>query len=73
MIYLLALIGLVAMTVVVWRAFGPEAGPSGGGRVTGPDDDPDFLRGIDTGTARRGPADDSGDEPTEPPGPAALT
>lgn len=57
MIYLLALIGLVAVTVVLWRTLGDDEPGSRVRRVRGPDDDPDFLRGIDTGTARRRSAD----------------
>lgn len=57
MIYLLALIGLVAVTVMMWRALGTDEPASRTGGVRGPDDDPDFLRGIDTGTARRRSAD----------------
>ncbi|MGW0245746.1 hypothetical protein ACWDYH_03825 [Nocardia goodfellowii] len=49
MTYLLALIAVVAIAVLCWKAFGPErmgepapraAQPK---RVLGPDDDPDFL------------------------------
>ncbi|GAB2930830.1 hypothetical protein GCM10027047_29140 [Rhodococcus aerolatus] len=80
MIYLLALIGLVAVTVVMWRALGTDEPPARGGGVRGPDDDPDFLRGIDTGTARRRSADPGShdatglDEPEDddPKGPTAA-
>ncbi|MEU7142535.1 hypothetical protein ABZ942_24005 [Nocardia sp. NPDC046473] len=52
MTYLLALIAVVAVAVLCWKAFGPErtAGPSATHsrspqrkRVVGPDDDPEFL------------------------------
>ncbi|PXX64992.1 hypothetical protein DFR70_10453 [Nocardia tenerifensis] len=52
MTYLLALIAVVAVAVLCWKAFGPErgAGPSATPsrspqrkRVVGPDDDPEFL------------------------------
>lgn len=45
MTYLLALIAIVAVAVLCWKAFGPEK--SGGQPprrpVLGPDDDPEFL------------------------------
>lgn len=49
MAYLLALIAVVAVAVLCWKAFGPEAmsrtgrGPHRHRRVVGPDDDPEFL------------------------------
>ncbi|MQY30228.1 hypothetical protein [Nocardia aurantia] len=51
MAYLLALIAIVSVAVLCWKAFGPErarrigAGraPSRRNRIIGPDDDPDFL------------------------------
>lgn len=52
MIYVLALIGLVTLGVLFWRAFGPDAGAVAPGRAVGPDDDPEFLRRIDPGVAR---------------------
>lgn len=61
MLYLLALVGLVALTALFWRAFGPEHTRAGGRRVLGPDDDPDFLRHLDSGAAdRRQSGDDTG-------------
>jgi hypothetical protein len=42
-IYLLALIGLVTVVVLFWKAFGPQMTTRSSTRVTGPDDDPDFL------------------------------
>jgi len=46
--YVLALIAIVAVAVLCWKAFGPEkAGPSSGPPsrrpILGPDDDPEFL------------------------------
>lgn len=47
MTYLLALIAIVAIAVLCWKAFGPErtATPPGPARkrIIGPDDDPEFL------------------------------
>ncbi|MEU0501642.1 hypothetical protein [Nocardia sp. NPDC005998] len=51
MTYLLALIAVVAVAVLCWKAFGPEkSGPSAPStrspqrkRIMGPDDDPEFL------------------------------
>ncbi|WP_063045430.1 hypothetical protein [Nocardia pseudovaccinii] len=49
MTYLLALIAVVAVAVLCWKAFGPEktAGPPTRSpqrkRIMGPDDDPEFL------------------------------
>ncbi|AMY17696.1 MULTISPECIES: hypothetical protein [Nocardiaceae] len=54
MIYVVALIGLVVVAVLLWKSFGPEtAAPRG--RVTGPDDDPEFLwrMGRDAARERR--------------------
>ncbi|GAB4589354.1 hypothetical protein [Nocardia sp. NPDC127526] len=52
MTYLLALIAIVAVAVLCWKAFGPQR-PTGSGsasprrnRVIGPEDDPDFLRKL---------------------------
>lgn len=62
MIYLLALIGIVALAVLVWRALGPDADVPET-RVVGPDDDPDFLwkMGRDnTGRDRGGSGPDAG-------------
>ena len=42
--YLLAAIGLAAVTALLWKAFGPQrpaARP-----VLAPDDDPEFLQGL---------------------------
>ncbi|WP_336084233.1 hypothetical protein [Nocardia sp. SSK8] len=58
MTYLLALIAIVAVAVLCWKAFGPEKPhPSSTRRpVLGPDDDPEFLWRL--GKQHR---DDSGD------------
>ena len=46
-----ALIGVIAIAYLLWRAFGPAAGSPGqtsrGNNPVGPDDDPDFLRDLD--------------------------
>ncbi|HEX2301255.1 MAG TPA: hypothetical protein VHH34_22595 [Pseudonocardiaceae bacterium] len=43
--YLLAAIGAATVTVLLWKAFGPQY--QGSGRPTlAPDDDPDFLREL---------------------------
>ncbi|KQU36291.1 MULTISPECIES: hypothetical protein [Nocardiaceae] len=60
MIYVLALIGLVVVIVLLWKSFGPETGAPRG-RVTGPDDDPEFLWKI-----RNNPARDRGNGPERP-------
>ncbi|MEV6767792.1 hypothetical protein AB0N05_04090 [Nocardia sp. NPDC051030] len=49
MTYLLALIAVVAVAMLCWKAFGPQrsAGtgpaPARRNRIMGPEDDPDFL------------------------------
>ncbi|MCA2205748.1 hypothetical protein [Nocardia rosealba] len=48
MTYLLALIAIVAIAVLCWKAFGPERpspnpGPAARRPILGPDDDPEFL------------------------------
>lgn len=50
MTYLLALIVVVAIAILCWKAFGPQGSRRIGsarlrprGRVLGPDDDPEFL------------------------------
>lgn len=52
MIWLFALIGVVTVAILLWRAFGPGSRPEPP-RVIAPDDDPDFLRDLD----RRKPLD----------------
>ncbi|MBB1052241.1 hypothetical protein G6021_14270 [Dietzia sp. CW19] len=46
MIWLFALIGVVTVAILLWRAFGPGS-RSAPPRVIAPDDDPDFLRDLD--------------------------
>lgn len=43
MIYLLALVGLVTLAVLAWKAFGPAPQNHRHSSVRGPDDDPEFL------------------------------
>jgi hypothetical protein len=48
MVYLLAVIGAVAVVFLLWRAFGPDQVRVGSRakRGLGPDDDPEFLRKL---------------------------
>jgi hypothetical protein len=43
MMQLLAIIGLITVAVLLWKAFGPQTGRSTNAPVYGPDDDPEFL------------------------------
>ncbi|MBN4925285.1 hypothetical protein IEU95_00425 [Hoyosella rhizosphaerae] len=45
MIWFLAIVGLIVLAVLMWRAFGPTllGRVDNTPRVVGPDDDPDFL------------------------------
>ncbi|WP_137725252.1 hypothetical protein [Prescottella subtropica] len=68
MIYLLALIGLVTLAVLFWKAFGPTAttmvrGGNRTGRTVGPDDDPEFLWRVDRDNHRRQPGTDRPNDP----------
>ncbi|MGB3773392.1 MAG: hypothetical protein WBF79_07760 [Rhodococcus sp. (in: high G+C Gram-positive bacteria)] len=67
MIYVLALIALVVVVVLLWKSFGPEADEPRG-RVTGPDDDPDFMWKIDRDRSarERGATRDGGKGPERP-------
>lgn len=67
MLYLIAIVGLVAMTALFWRAFGPVAVRSGAPRVLGPDDDPEFLSRLDS-SAQPGPGEAPPTEPDPPRG-----
>lgn len=65
MTYLLALIALIAVAVLMWKAFGPgrpdqPVAPPRRRPVLGPDDDPDFLWRISREQQRR-----DGDGPVE--------
>ncbi|MCH5643928.1 MULTISPECIES: hypothetical protein [unclassified Gordonia (in: high G+C Gram-positive bacteria)] len=68
MTYLFALIGVIAIGFLLWRAFGPQSegtgGVSSGPKTTrgplGPDDDQDFLRDLDNKT--RGTNGSDGDD-----------
>ena len=42
MMQLLAIIGLITVAVLLWKAFGPQRGGHSA-PVHGPDDDPEFL------------------------------
>jgi hypothetical protein len=63
-IYLLALIGLVAVIVLFWKAFGPTS-HAPAGRVIGPDDDPEFLWRMNRDARRSGTDGQDSPEPTE--------
>jgi hypothetical protein len=65
-IYLLALIGLVAVIVLFWKAFGPTR-QAPAGKVIGPDDDPEFLWRMNRDAKRSGKdgPDSNSPEPTE--------
>ena len=43
--YLMAAIGVAAVLALLWRALRPERTPARS--VLAPDDDPEFLRGLD--------------------------
>ena len=64
-IYLLALVGLVTVTVLFWKAFGPVSHASGQPRVTGPDDDPEFLWRLNRQARKSGDTPEPG--PVDPP------
>jgi hypothetical protein len=58
MVYLLAVIGAIAVLVLLWRAFiARPAGVAPRRRSMAPDDDPEFLRDLDR---KRRPSDDDG-------------
>jgi len=42
--YLIVVIGLAVVTTLLWKTFGPQRSPAR--HVIAPDDDPDFLRGL---------------------------
>lgn len=48
MIYLLAVVGAITVAVLLWRALGPQPAAVSPHRTSvAPDDDPEFLRGLD--------------------------
>lgn len=55
MLYLLAAIGALTVAVLLWRAFGSQGAmvPTRRGSVA-PDDDPEFLRGLDERNKKAG-------------------
>ena len=67
MLYLLAAIGVVAIAVLAWRAFGHDLiGVSvRKGTSVAPDDDPEFLRELEERTRRKG-GDIEGQDGTTP-------
>jgi hypothetical protein len=42
--YVMAAIGMAAVTALLWKAFGPQRPAARS--VLAPDDDPEFLRGL---------------------------
>lgn len=58
MVYLLAVIGAIAVAYLLWRSFGPDRVSAGSRRKrgVGPDDDPEFLRKL-AEQAKRHPED----------------
>ncbi|WP_026425809.1 hypothetical protein [Actinokineospora inagensis] len=60
MLYLLAAVGAITVAVLLWRAFGPRTAgvAQRRGPVVAPDDDPEFLRGLEKFRRR-----DDGDDP----------
>ena len=58
MLYLLAAVGALTVAVLLWRAFGTQTAGmvprrERGGTVA-PDDDPEFLRGLDERNKKAG-------------------
>jgi hypothetical protein len=65
MLFLIAFVGAAIIALVLWKAMNsgavefpqpqrrPVVGPSRQARVSGPDDDPDFLRQLDEKVRRR--------------------
>jgi hypothetical protein len=66
MLFLIAFVGAAIIALVLWKAMNsgavdfpqaprrrPVAGPARRPRVSGPDDDPDFLRQLDEKVRRR--------------------
>ena len=68
-VLLVPLLGVLAWLAVRWSRRAATAGPTGDprarGRSTGPDDDPDFLRGLDEDRRRTDPGT-SGETPPVP-------
>lgn len=46
--YLLAALGAAAATALLWKAFGPQRTADGRRPVLAPDDDPEFLRSLNS-------------------------
>ena len=66
MLFLIAFVGAAIIALVLWKAMNsgavdfpqpprrrPVAGPGRPSRVSGPDDDPDFLRHLDEKVRKR--------------------
>lgn len=57
MLYLLAAVGALTVAVLLWRAFGAQTAGVTPRRESGtvaPDDDPEFLRGLDERNKKAG-------------------
>lgn len=57
MLYLLAAVGALTVAVLLWRAFGAQTAGVTSRRERGtvaPDDDPEFLRGLDERNKKAG-------------------
>ncbi|MEV4317720.1 hypothetical protein [Actinocrispum sp. NPDC049592] len=59
MLYLLAAVGALTVAVLLWRAFGSQSAAvptrrERGRGVVAPDDDPEFLRGLDERNKKAG-------------------
>jgi hypothetical protein len=57
MLYLLAAVGALTVAVLLWRAFGAQTAGVSPRRERGtiaPDDDPEFLRGLDERNKKAG-------------------
>jgi hypothetical protein len=57
MLYLLAAVGALTVAVLLWRAFGAQTAGVPPRRERGtiaPDDDPEFLRGLDERNKKAG-------------------
>ncbi|WP_149360475.1 hypothetical protein [Lolliginicoccus suaedae] len=65
MLWILAILGLILLTVLLWRAFGPTllGRTDNTPRTVGPDDDPEFLWRIKRDLSKERPADPKRTDP----------
>jgi hypothetical protein len=59
LLYLLAAVGALTVAILLWRTFGSQSAVAPARRerdrgVIAPDDDPDFLRGLDERNKKAG-------------------